>query len=336
MALFRAAARDARATTQIARRVGEESVAQHAGTPVATLLRSLGSPEEVYRQMALAATKFSTVSVLEHDRGGARTRAASGAAAARASTRTREDCDWAQGLMSQPTVLFGLPPADVQESTCQARGDAECLYEVTWDASLAAKMATDPAEHIAALEAQLSGMTERLESDLRHRHGPDRGHRPRLGARPHHRARRDRRARAALPARRAPDGGLRTCAATTTASRSPRRASWRGTSLASPLDELPPTWLAADVSSTGAITGAWWRCRTASFFPQERYLLELYARYAATALDGATALDEAQRGHAEAQRAARARAHAGRGQHDRRRGGTPGGGGARRSSTATG
>ena len=34
-----------------------------------------------------------------------------------------------------------------------------------------------------------------------------------------------------------------------------------------------------------------------SFFPQERYLLELYARYAASALDGATALDEAKRGH---------------------------------------
>ena len=37
-----------------------------------------------------------------------------------------------------------------------------------------------------------------------------------------------------------------------------------------------------------------------SFFPQERYLLELYARYAATALDGATALAEANHGHEEA------------------------------------
>jgi diguanylate cyclase (GGDEF)-like protein len=39
----------------------------------------------------------------------------------------------------------------------------------------------------------------------------------------------------------------------------------------------------------------------ASFFAQERYLLELYARYAATALDGATALTEAKRGHEEAE-----------------------------------
>ena len=37
-----------------------------------------------------------------------------------------------------------------------------------------------------------------------------------------------------------------------------------------------------------------------SFFAQERYLLELYARYAATALDGATALAVATNGHEEA------------------------------------
>src|ERR687889_2262641 len=50
---------------QIARRVGEETVAQHAGTPVATLMRSLGSPEEIYRQITQAGSKFSTVSELE-------------------------------------------------------------------------------------------------------------------------------------------------------------------------------------------------------------------------------------------------------------------------------
>ena len=51
---------------------------------------------------------------------------------------------------------------------------------------------------------------------------------------------------------------------------------------------------------TGARTGGSSRWSDTSFFPQERYLLELYARYAASALDGATALDEAKRGHEEA------------------------------------
>src|SRR5919205_4629587 len=161
MALFTAAA-ELLDDPQIARRVGEEAVAQHAGTPVATLLRSLGSPEAVYNQMALAATKFSTVSALEPltvEPGHALIRST----VADGFVRTREHCDWAQGLLSQPTVLFGLPPATVEETSCQVRGDDYCMYQVTWDAELAAQR-SDPADHIAALESQLSAMTERLES----------------------------------------------------------------------------------------------------------------------------------------------------------------------------
>ena len=44
--------------------VGEETVRQHAGTPVATLLRSLGSPQAVYEQLTVGVTKFSTVTEL--------------------------------------------------------------------------------------------------------------------------------------------------------------------------------------------------------------------------------------------------------------------------------
>src|SRR3954447_19905411 len=161
LALFQAAA-ELTGDPQIARRVGEEAVAQHAGTPVATLLRGLGAPEEVYRQMTLTASKFTTITDLEpvevepghaviisrvHD----------------GFERTREHCDWAQGLLGQPTVLFGLPPASVEETTCQARGDDCCTYEVTWDAELAEER-SNPVEHIAPLESQLSAMTERLES----------------------------------------------------------------------------------------------------------------------------------------------------------------------------
>jgi len=43
----------------------EETIAQHAGTPVATLMRSLGSPEEIYRQITQAGSKFTTVSKLD-------------------------------------------------------------------------------------------------------------------------------------------------------------------------------------------------------------------------------------------------------------------------------
>src|SRR3954447_6341043 len=161
MALFAAGA-ELTGDQQIARHVGEETVAQHAGTPVATLMRSLGSPDAIYSAMAQAGSKFTTVSVLEA------VEVTPGRAVIREQgvdgfDRTAPQCDWAKGLLSQPTVLFGLPPATVEESTCQARGDDCCTYEVTWDAELAEER-SNPVEHIAALESQLSAMTERLES----------------------------------------------------------------------------------------------------------------------------------------------------------------------------
>src|SRR3954470_19815164 len=48
-----------------ARRVGAESVRQHAGSPVATLLRSLGSPEAILGAITTAAAKFSTVTEMD-------------------------------------------------------------------------------------------------------------------------------------------------------------------------------------------------------------------------------------------------------------------------------
>lgn len=45
--------------------VGERAARRLKGSPVAGLLRSLGSPEAVYRQMSVTATKFSAVSRLE-------------------------------------------------------------------------------------------------------------------------------------------------------------------------------------------------------------------------------------------------------------------------------
>ena len=161
MALFAAAA-ELTGDEQIARRVGEETIAQHAGTPVATLMRSLGSPEAIYEQITQAGSKFSTVSVLEA------LEVAPGRAVIRERqvppfVRTVEHCDWAKGLLSQPTVLFGVPAAVVEETACQARGADACVYEITWDASLAEKT-SDPAEHVTVLESQLGAMTERLDS----------------------------------------------------------------------------------------------------------------------------------------------------------------------------
>src|SRR4051794_32866596 len=138
---------------EIVRRAGADTVRQHAGTAVATLLRSLGSPQAVFEQLTLAATKFSTVIdlvPLEVGPGRAVVRAKAKAG----YKRHRRHCEYTQGMLSQPTALFGLPPASVKETCCEVRGDDHCLYTVTWDADRAAD-AADPHELVTALEAQL-------------------------------------------------------------------------------------------------------------------------------------------------------------------------------------
>jgi diguanylate cyclase (GGDEF)-like protein len=145
----------------LARRTGEEAVRQHAGSPAATVLRSLGSPEAILAAIATTASKFTTVTTMEA------VESAPGRAVIHSKPRpgfTRHPllCDWAKGLLSQPTMLFGLPRARVVESECAAHGAPACVYEVSWDAELA-EAAKDPAQQITALESQLVAMSDRLE-----------------------------------------------------------------------------------------------------------------------------------------------------------------------------
>src|SRR3954452_18287280 len=102
--------------------VGELMVRQHAGTQVATLFRSLGSPEAVFEQLALVVTKFSTITEmtpLEVGPGRAIVRSK----ARHGFGRHPHMCNLSRGTLSQPPALFGLPSAHVEESECEARGD---------------------------------------------------------------------------------------------------------------------------------------------------------------------------------------------------------------------
>src|SRR3954451_17536898 len=276
----------------IARRVGEQMVRQHAGTAVATLFRSLGSPQAVFEQLALAATKFSTVTEmtpLEVSPG----RAVVRSQARPGFQRTQHLCDWSKGILSQPPVLFGLPSALVEETNCQARGDDHCLYTITWDADQAAS-ATDPQQLVTALEAQLAAMHERLDSmyatakDLIAIEDLD--------------AALARITERAATAVRAPSYLL----AVRTAPEEPVRFQHRGFTdeqaraaadvLLADAGEHDPSWLVADVASAkhhyGRLMAA---SPTGAFFPHERNLLGVYASYAATVLDTATALEDARR-----------------------------------------
>jgi diguanylate cyclase (GGDEF)-like protein len=283
-----------------ARHIGEDTVKRLAGSSNSAVLRGLGSPEELLRRIPVAGQRFSVAATLEA------VEVRSGYAEIRAFanpgfTRHRHHCEWTAGLLTQATLLFGLPPATVEERSCQAAGAPACTYRVTWEQ--ASEQKVDPAEQVAAMREQLEAMTQRLESvfataaDLIASGSLDE-----TLARIADRAGQQVRAPRHLLAVRPTPGaevhchhkGLDDEQANETAERI----------LAEDSAAHPDHWLLAPVRSHRNHYG--WLVAMyqpgAAFFPQERQLLEVYARYAAAALDGATALAEAQVRQQEAQR----------------------------------
>jgi diguanylate cyclase (GGDEF)-like protein len=282
--------------------VGEDAVKVLGGSATATTLRSLGSIEEHLRRLDVSGKRWSTAAdlkALEVRPGYAELRAV----AVPGLVRYRHHCEFTCGMLSVATVLFGLPPARVEHSSCQAVGAEDCRYFMYWDAD--ATDADDSAQ-VTMLRAQLSSLSERLEgvfataSDL-----ISTGDLEDTLSRIADRAGQQVRAPKYLLAVRAHASRELVCYQKGLDPGDADRIAARvfsGT-------ELPENWCAATVRSRhrdyGRLVAMY--DEGAQFFPQERELLELYARYAATALDSATALleahtnrDEAQRRHEEA------------------------------------
>ena len=275
---------------QFARAVGSDTARRLSASQVASMLRSLGAPEDVYRAIATSTAEFSTVSKLDVIDAG------SGfadvlAAAAEGFPRSPEHCAWTCGLLTVGTVLFGLDPAVVEHEECQAMGAPRCVYRVRWD------VGTDGApEQVAALQHQLDAMTERLHSvfaaasDLIAADDLD-DVLARITARA---ALEVRAVRYLLAVQVGPAGELH-C----------HHKGFEEEGVAEYVDELlhrgsataPDSWLVVPVRSNRSEYGRLLALRPAGqkFLAQERELFEVYAHYAATALDGASALMEAKR-----------------------------------------
>jgi diguanylate cyclase (GGDEF)-like protein len=281
-----------------ARAVGEDAVRFLQGSPVANLLRSLGSPEAVYGQIATTATKYSTASVLEAVACGPGF-AELVSTAAPGFPRDPDHCAWTCGLLSQPTILFGLPPATVHHERCAAHGAPRCEYRVTWAVHGGDPLAGST-EEIQSLNGQLDAMKVRLAS-MFHTAADliGSGDINEVLARIADRAAAEVRAPGHLLAVRMAPGG-------------PLHCHHRGIDPAAvpeyadrmfgdDPDALPDSWLVVPVRSNRSDYGHLLAtCADgARFFPQERELLDVYARYAATALDSATALTEAERRYAQ-------------------------------------
>jgi diguanylate cyclase (GGDEF)-like protein len=279
---------------QFARAVGTDSARRLNGSPVATLLRSLGSPEKVYRQIAVTATKYSTVAQLEAvDSGPGFVDIV--AVPAPGFTRDADHCAWTCGLLSQPTILFGLPPAHVEHERCASFGAPACEYRVTWEAE-AARTSSESSEQIDQLRHQLAAMKERLRSmfatagDL-----IGAGRLEDVLARIAERAAVEIRApRYLLAVRMNPDGDYQYHQRGIPGD---EVASCAGRLLDLHPADVPESWLVVPVRSGRQDYGRLLAMYDdgVRFFPEERELLEVYARYAASALDSAAALLEAER-----------------------------------------
>jgi diguanylate cyclase (GGDEF)-like protein len=276
---------------QFSRLVGEDAARRLNGSPIAALFRSLGSPENVYRQIATSSTKYSIVTKLETvDVGPGFAEII--AVAVDGFPRDADHCAWTCGLLTQPTILFGLPPASVEHDQCAALGAPHCRYRVTW-AEEAAEVSTE-SQRNEILSGQLAAMTERLHSvfetasDL-------------IGAdditdvlaRITDRAAIEIRAPRHLLAITTPSGELHYHHR---GFDEQEAVGYAQTILQNHPNTLPESWLVVPVRSSRREYGRLLALYDPGhrFFAEERELLDVYARYAASALDSATALMDAQ------------------------------------------
>jgi diguanylate cyclase (GGDEF)-like protein/putative nucleotidyltransferase with HDIG domain len=106
-------------------------------------LRTLGSPQLVFRNIVRANARFvrsHVLEVLELSEGHAVLRFATIGEPPRAH---RLDCDYAVGLLAIIPELFGLPKARVSHAQCAAEGADACVFELHWvdRARIAARVA---------------------------------------------------------------------------------------------------------------------------------------------------------------------------------------------------
>jgi diguanylate cyclase (GGDEF)-like protein len=292
VALWRAGARVTH-HPHFAHAVGVDAAQRLGSSQVAAMLRSLGAPENVYRAIATGAAEFSTVTELEVTEAGPGF-AEVVAVAVDDFPRSIEHCDWTSGLLTCPPALFGIDRAEVEHDDCQAMGAERCVYRVRWEVP-SDEQREDRAGEVIALRHQLDAMSDRLHSvfatasDLIAVDDLDE-----ILARITARAALEVRAVRYLLAVRVKAEGDLHC----------HHKGFEHEGAAEYVDELmqrksaayPEHWLVAPVRSSRREYGSLLALRQPGqgFFPQERELFEVYAGYAASALDHAAALMEAK------------------------------------------
>jgi diguanylate cyclase (GGDEF)-like protein len=112
--------------------VGESLLDRARGSEFVERLVSLGSPEEALKHIGPVVEQFETTSVavaLEVARDHALVRISPRGSI----PRHAHLCELTRGLLVQLPVLFGWGPALITEVECSARGGRYCLYAMSWD-----------------------------------------------------------------------------------------------------------------------------------------------------------------------------------------------------------
>lgn len=277
----------------IGRHVGESALHQPAGARQKLLFRALGGPRRLLLMMPWVARKLSTALEMWARKDGPNA-VVVGYRVSPHLQPSRVDCDYNIGLLSQAGPLFGYPPLAVDSITCQVDGDPECLYRVSVRARswLPARLWRS---RRAFLRDQLASVTEQFEA--LQRTSAD------LVSDESINALLDRIAMRASGAVQ----GRRWLLVVRTSDHSEPRVLHEGLDgvevdelvrglLTMPAELADSTHMVIDIKSSRRLYGRLVVvCDDTSYIPEERRLLEVYARHAAAALDAATALDEARR-----------------------------------------
>lgn len=104
----------------------------NVGSGLKVALRTLGSPQLVYRSIVRANARFNgshAMELLEIGRG----RASIRFAGIGDETRFHPlDCQYSAAMLRAVPPLFGLPMAQLRHRKCSAHGDGGCVYDLTW------------------------------------------------------------------------------------------------------------------------------------------------------------------------------------------------------------
>jgi diguanylate cyclase (GGDEF)-like protein len=113
-------------------RVGAAALESGLAHSMVLVLRAMGTPRQVFRQLPRAVAKFSTTSTMEVVESGA-TSATIRFTLHPGFEHSRLDCIYAQGLLTTVPTVFGLPPAAIEHDACESDGAPSCIYRLTWD-----------------------------------------------------------------------------------------------------------------------------------------------------------------------------------------------------------